>query len=141
MSWLLYILLAVEPIDARVINQNGTNFVCVLPDAAQKLLQLRLDFPILEKQIKKYDELVSAQDAENERLIKATSELSEQLVLQNQVNDILRTALNAPEPWYKRPSFWAGVGVVVGVGMTVLVYELVQQAHNDKEVLSTTTSP
>lgn len=131
--------LGTEPIDARVINQDGTNFVCLLPDDAQKLLQFRLDFPLLQKQVLKYEELVAVQEKENERITKAASDLSDQLTIENQVNEILRSALSAPEPWYRRPAFWAMAGVVLGVATTVLVYELVDNAHNEKFATTTST--
>jgi hypothetical protein len=128
----LLLSLGVEPIEARVINQNGTNFVCLLPDDAQRLLQLRLDFPILQNKIKKYEELVVVQEKENERITNAASDLSDQLGIENQVNEILRSALSMPEPWYKRPTFWAMAGVVLGAATAVLIYEWVDSTHNAK---------
>ena len=130
--------LGVEPIDARVINQNGTDFVCLLPNDAQKMLQLRLDFPLLQKQAEKYEELAVVQEKENERLTRAAADLSDQLAIENQVNEILRSALSAPEPWYKRPAFLTLAGVVLGAATTILVYELVDKTNSEK--LATTTS-
>jgi hypothetical protein len=134
----LWIVLGVEPIQAKVINQNGIDYVCLVPNDAQKLLQLRLDFPIIEKKLQQYEELIALDEAENTRLMNAVTDLSVQLTAQSQVNEILQQTLSAPVPWYKRPSFWAVAGIFIGVGTTVLVYELVPHNH---EKLATTTSP
>jgi hypothetical protein len=134
----LWILLGVEPIEATVINQNGIDYVCIVPNDAQKLLQLRLDFPIIEKKLQQYEELIALDEAENTRLANAMTDLSIQLTAETQINEILQQVLAAPVPWYKRPSFWAVAGIFIGMGTAVLVYELVPHDH---EKLATTTSP
>lgn len=136
---LLLSILAVDPIEAKVITENNIKYVCLLPEPAQKLLELRLDFPLLQKQVLKYAELVEIGEAENERLNQAISDLSGQLAAQNQVNTILQAALNEPTPWYKKSSFWAVAGVFFGVGMTVLIYEVLEHDHSN--LATTTTNP
>jgi len=136
--FLLFTIFGVEPVEAKVITENNIKYVCLLPGPAQDLLELRLSYPLLQKQVLKYEELLAVNAVENDRLGQSISDLSNQLDAQNQVINILQLAVKEPTPWYKQPSFWAVTGILLGVGVTVLLYESIE---NENDRIATTTTP
>jgi len=138
MIYLLALLLlgVDDPPDIRVINQNGNPFVCFVPSDAQKLLELRLNFPLLQLKSEKLEQSNLIRDAEIQKLEGNLEDLSNQLLEQKKTTEQLEAEIAKPIPWYKHPAFWAFTGMVMGVTLYISLDKLL--THSTTNTLQQT---
>jgi len=113
-------------IDARPIEIDGLPFVAFDRASAQRLLEMRLNMPILQLKLDKLSELITGLNHENDLL-------SDNLDLANAKNAVmleenveLKDVINSLDSWWRNPWLWFGVGLVVGTATTVIVVYLVK---------------
>ncbi len=116
----LFVMLT-NPPDVKVIQQNKNSYVCFPPADAQKLLQLRLDFPNLQLKLEKLESLVLLADTQRQKLQLQLDDVSLALSEQYEVNTQLEQELEQKPEWYKNTTFYALVGFVSGVFLGVVV--------------------
>lgn len=129
MKYILAILLFVvfttpvyaDGIDVRVIDIEGKPFVAFDREAAQELLQMRIDFPVMELKLDKLSALVTGLNQEN-RLLSENLDLSKagNAVLVEENVD-LKDTIRSLDSWWRNPWFWFGVGIVCGTGATIAI--------------------
>jgi|18_taG_2_1085343.scaffolds.fasta_scaffold29083_2 hypothetical protein len=92
---------------ARIEAEKSTNL-----DAKRCAIRNKAAVALCESNAKKYLDIQTAR-------YKALQEKNTQIlkVKQDQIDFLRKNYL--PAPWYKEPIFWAGVGTVLGVGLTV----------------------
>ena len=105
--------------DVRAHNIDGKDYVCFTTQDAHALLQLRIDYPKLELKIKTLEELVNIKEEEKLALLRANTNLNEQIAFFTKENVRLQERLNSADAWYKSPYLWFCVGLVVGTGAAV----------------------
>jgi hypothetical protein len=110
-----------EAPDVRVMHQGEQSFVCFTPEDAQKLLQLRLDFPLLKLKSEKLEESNLIRDMEIRKLTNSVEDISEKLIEQQALVKQLDAEVNKKPAWYKHPVFWAFAGITIGVATYYLI--------------------
>jgi len=118
-----------EAPDVRVINQGDQSFVCFTPDDAQKLLQLRLDLPLLQLKSEKLEESNLIRDTEIRKLTASEEDLSDKLIDQQAFMKQLEVEINQKPVWYKHPVFWAFTGIAIGA----LVYYVIDRVGESNQ--------
>jgi len=107
--------------DIRSMSIDGVDFVAFDRESALFLLGLRVKYPKLELQLKNQDQLIKLRGVRISLLEKNLVNMNDQKVyLQDEING-LTAALDTQTAWYKSPYLWFSVGVVLGIGTTVLV--------------------
>ncbi len=116
-----------SPVDSRAITIDGKPFVAFDRESAQKLLQMRIDFPKLELTIQKQNELLHTKSSEISVLESSLTNLytQKEILLTESIN--LHKRLVAAYAWYKSPYLWVCVGLVVGTSATILVMYATKQ--------------
>ena len=107
--------------DIRAIMLDGKPFVAFDKVSAQKLLQMRIDFPKLQLTIKKQEDLLVVKSKEITTLEHILANLSEQKTILLDEHVRLQQQLTDVTAWYNNPYLWACVGIVFGTGTTILV--------------------
>lgn len=132
MKYILAILLAAcvafparadEPaeVDARPIEIDGEPFVAFDRASAQKLLEMRMKFSIMELKLEKTATLLTGLNKEN-RLLSDNLDLADDKVkILTTENVDLKDTIRSLDSWWRDPWLWFGIGVVVGTGVTVAV--------------------
>jgi hypothetical protein len=118
------VVYAEDKMDVRAQQIDGKSFVCFTEADSQKLLQLTLDYPKLQLQLKTQGELIDIKTKEISTLELANGNLREQngvLVLQN---THLQQKIVDRDAWYKSPYLWFVVGLVVGTGVSITIFYL-----------------
>lgn len=116
---------SVDNTDIRVLEEDGASFVCFTPEDTKKLLQMRLDLPLLEMKAQKLEESNLLRDAELVKLRASTDEMYAQLLDQRTLSKRLEADLNKKQVWYTHPIFWAVVGFTLGGTTYLLIDNLV----------------
>lgn len=125
---MLYILMLLALASDPVVHDiDGNKFVCFDKQWAQDLLQLRVDFPKLQKQVEELKNLVTNQDQQ----IKAYDSLKDNYEMQitgfAEEIRLLNTKIQDEKAWYKNRWFIYGLGFVSGIALTVGVIELTKR--------------
>jgi len=107
--------------DSRSILLDGKPFVAFDLESAQRLLQMRIDFPKIQLKLVNLEDLVEVKDLEIATLLTANDTLLEtKNFLKTTVID-LQGRLDDTATWYRSPYFWYAVGLATGVGITVAI--------------------
>jgi hypothetical protein len=125
----------VDNTDIRIIEEDGASFVCFTPEDTKKLLQMRLDLPLLELKAQKLEESNVLRDAELVKLRTSNDEMYAQLLDQKTLSKRLEADLNKKNVWYTHPIFWAVVGFTLG-GMTYLLIDNLVGDHKLSNMIS-----
>lgn len=105
----------------KVVELQGIKHVCLTQEDAHKLLQIQLNYPKLELQLKKYKELVSIQEKEVSSLGNIHNNLNQQIMVLKTRNVYLQDQINSSNSWWKSAWFLVGVGFVLGIGSTIAI--------------------
>ena len=105
--------------DIRIQIFDGKEFICFTKLDAKYLLQLRLDFPPLLKQIGLLKTQVKNKDLQISELELGAKNLGKQLKIFEKQNADLREEIIDSQAWYKNTYLWFGVGFLIGVGATI----------------------
>ena len=120
MRYLLVFLLLLVPLsafsedDIRAHVIDSKKFVCFDEPSALKVLNLRLQFPKLERKITLLEEKLGIKNNEIALLQKNTLILQEKLGIIVTETIILQESLEQSHAWYRSPWVWFGVGLVTG---------------------------
>ena len=110
-----------DVVDARSILLDNEPFVAFDLVSAQKLLQMRIDFPKIKLKLAKLEDLVETKDLELGKLTSANASLLDaNSFLKTTVAD-LATKLDSKDAWYRSPYFWYVAGLLTGVGATISI--------------------
>ena len=109
-------------VDAREIILDNLPFVAFDRDSAQRLLQMRVDFPKMELKLEKTAELLTGLNHEIRLLDKANLNLIEQSVQLVNGNIELQQALDDRDRWYKSPYFTFVCGLLIGAGGAITMF-------------------
>jgi len=112
---------AVADADIRPIEIDGKPFVAFDRESAQKLLQMRIDFPLQELKLQKLAELVTNYSQELVLSDRALSIANEQNTTLLESNSNLQDRINSLDSWWRSPWLWVCVGIVVGTATTIAV--------------------
>ena len=125
LSSLLLVMFLANPV---VHDIEGTKFICFDKVWAQELLQLRVDFPTMKKQVDELKALVSNQD---EQLV-AYAGLSKNYEMQitgfSEEIRLLNTKIQDDNVWWRNRLLILGVGVVGGISITIGIVYLIKAA-------------
>jgi hypothetical protein len=119
MKWLLFYFFAslINPLDVKVIKQGITEYVCFDAKSAQSLLQLRIDYSVLQQKNEKLESMAVLSDLESQRLQHQLDEMMLELDDQAQLTVQLENLLNNEHKWYKDPMVYGFVGMITGLAL------------------------
>ena len=102
---------------SRIEAEKSTNL-----DAKRCAIKNKASVALCESNAKKYHDIQLAR-------YKALQEKNAQIlkVKQSQIDFLRKNYF--PVPWYKEPIFWAGVGIFLGVGLTVAAAHVVKSVR------------
>jgi len=121
----LFALTSLAEDDAKVIKQNGIDYVCFDTIAGQILLDMRLKYPLLDQE---NDLLKTQLKIKESQIIKwqdGADNLTSQLTILTDQNGDLQKRIESSDAWYKSNILWTAVGFVVGIGVTIGVVKAV----------------
>lgn len=105
------------------INDEGEEFVCFTTEAAQKLLQIKIDLPKLKLKIIRLNDLLEIQEQQIGSLQNMNGILDQKNVVLLDLNKDLQERIEDDTSFWKSPWLWTGVGIVLGtVGTIGIVY-------------------
>lgn len=105
--------------DVKVIQQDNVDYVCFDQAASQVLLDMRLKYPLLEKENTLLKDQVTTKEAQIIKWQMGAENLTSQIVILTDSNAALQTKIDSSNAWYKSNILWTAVGFVVGVGITI----------------------
>ena len=123
-SMLLVIFLA-GPI---VHDIEGTKFICFDKVWVQELLQLRVDFPIIKKQVEELKNLVANQDMQLTAYALLAKNYELQITGFSEEVRLLNTQIQDDKVWWRNRLFIFGLGVAGGVTITLGITYLIKAA-------------
>ena len=118
------VCIADAELDVRVQNIEGAKFVCFRDKDAQKLLQLRLNYPKLEQKIELLEEQVDLKQQQIEKYVQGAELLDSKVTLLTERNVELQKKLNDLDSWWRNPYLWFGVGCVIGTTAIISIMYL-----------------
>jgi len=110
------------PPDVRVQIIDGKKFVCFTEADSLVLLQMRLDYPKLQLQLVKQDELIMIKDQEITALTVVQRNLNDQIKFYKEENAKLQKEVDSSMAWYRSPYLWFGVGAMVATGASIGIF-------------------
>ena len=123
-----FVALAQEPIkasdppDVRVQVIDGNKFVCFTQADSLVLLQMRLDYPKMQLNLVKQDELIGIKNQETTALTVVQNNLNDQIKFYKEENVRLQKEIDSSMAWYRSPYLWFGVGAIVATGASIGIF-------------------
>ena len=105
---------------------DGKEYVAFTPSDAQYLLQLYVDFPNYKAKIESLEKLVFNKDKQITKTKSMVDNVNQQLFISAQQQEYLRKEVNSAYAWYRNTWFLLCMGVIVGVGATIGIAEVVK---------------
>lgn len=102
-----------------IIKQNGMSYLCFDQDASQILLDMRLKYPLLEKENVLLKDQVKIKEEEIVKWQSGAENLTAQLAILAESNTDLQKKIESSNAWYRSNILWTAVGLVVGTGITI----------------------
>ena len=96
---------------------SGDTYVCFVPDSAKCFLQMKINYPKLELNIDKLEELSSVYKKQIEKVVDINENMLAQNELFSKEIEGLKTKLDRRDSFWSSPQLWFWVGVVVGGGV------------------------
>jgi uncharacterized protein involved in exopolysaccharide biosynthesis len=125
LSQLFLVMFLANPV---VHDIEGTKFVCFDKQWAQELLQLRVDFPKIQKQVVVLKELVASQDKQLVAYAGLSKNYDMQIVELSEEVRLLNTKIQDDNVWWRNRLLILGVGVVGGISVAIGIVYLIKAA-------------
>lgn len=120
---LLSLIFAFYLANPVVHDIDGQKFICFDKQWAQELLQLRVDFPKLQEQIKGLEALVNNKDLQIQKYDELVTNYETQITGLSEEVRLLNTKIQDDNAWWRSRWFVFGLGVVGGIASSIgLVY-------------------
>ena len=104
-------------------EKDGKEFVCFSTEAAQELLQIKIDLPKLKLKIIRLGDLLDIQEQQIGSLQNMNGILDQKNVVLIDLNKDLQEKIENENAWWKSPYLWFGLGVLAGTAVTIgIVY-------------------